>query len=73
MSILEMIIFLVFIFMNSIFSFYYGQRSGKWDGIVGTMRFLKEQKCLKPKSSVKEFKHWPEFLQHVYTNPEEIE
>ena len=72
MTSLEIFGFFTFVVLNTVFTFRAGQESGKWQGIVGTMLFLKEKKCLMPKTSIRDFDTWPEMLQSIYTNPENI-
>lgn len=73
MSEFEIGFVVVLITINSYFSFKAGASSGKWEGIVSTLRFLKEEKALKGKTSIKNFKNWPDPLQKVFINPAEFE
>jgi len=69
MSTIQTFTIFAFVIINTYFSFRAGRESGKWEGIIGTMRFLKDEKALKGKTLIKGYQHWPESLKKAFTNP----
>jgi hypothetical protein len=67
-----LLLFLLFAAANSFFCYRAGERAGKWAGVVNTFQFLKIEKCLKDTASVAAYNTWPNHLQKLYTNPEEL-
>tara|TARA_R110001592_G_scaffold266916_2_gene532779 strand:- start:23 stop:247 length:225 start_codon:yes stop_codon:yes gene_type:complete len=65
----DYIIFLVFIAINSYFSFKAGEKAGKFVGMISIVQFLKEKNVLKDKKEIVGFKNWPLAIQMLYANP----
>ena len=64
------IIFLVFIAINSYFSFKAGEKAGKFVGMISIVQFFKEKDVLKDKNDIQGFKNWPLAIQMLYANPD---
>lgn len=67
------LIFVVFVILNSYFSFRAGEKAGKFGGIISIVQFLKDKNALKDKNNIIGFNQWPELVKEVYNNPYEIE
>ena len=63
------IYFLLFILINSYFSFKAGEKAGKFVGLISIVQFLKEKRVLKDKKDITGFKKWPLAIQMLYANP----
>ncbi|MDA8847127.1 hypothetical protein N9J02_00680 [bacterium] len=66
----DYIIFLVFIAINSYFSFKAGEKAGKFVGMISIVQFFKEKDVLKDKKDIQGFKKWPLAIQMLYANPD---
>jgi hypothetical protein len=64
--------FLIFIGVNTYFSYQSGLTSGKYHGIRSTFQYLKSQNALKPVNQVTTFSEWSEDLKKMYTDPEQM-
>ena len=65
----QYIIFLLFIIVNSYFSFKAGEKAGKFVGMISIVQFLKEKRVLKDKKDIVGFKKWPEAIRLLYVTP----
>ena len=66
----QYVIFLLFIVINSYFSFKAGEKAGKFVGMISIVQFLKEKRVLKDKKDITGFKKWPEAIKILYTTPD---
>ena len=63
------LIFLLFVVVNSYFSFKAGEKAGKFVGMISIVQFLKEKDVLKDKKDITGFKKWPEAIKLLYVTP----
>ena len=70
---LTVLAFIVFVCVNSYFSFRAGETSGKFGGIVSIIQFLKTKDALKDKNNITGFEQWPTLVKKVFNNPYDIE
>ena len=64
------ILFLIFILINSYFSFKAGEKSGKFIGMISIVQFFQTKGVLKDKKEIIGFKNWPTPIQILYINPD---
>lgn len=69
------IYFLLFILINSYFSFKAGEKAGKFVGMISIVQFLKEKNVLKDKKDITGYDRWPEAIKVLYVtaNPDLFE
>mgnify|MGYP003648812105 FL=1 len=62
--------FMLFIVINSFFSFKAGEKAGKFIGMISITQFFKEKHVLKDKNKIEGFKDWPASVQIMYVTPD---
>ncbi len=63
------VFFLVFIAINSYFSFKAGENSGKFIGMISITQFFRDKQALKDKHKISGFENWPLPIQIIFTDP----
>lgn len=67
------VLFLLFVCVNTIFSYRAGLKDGTFNGMHMAFRFLKNKSALKDKNSVIGFMQWPVPLQELFNDPDNLE
>ena len=67
---LHYLLFVLFIALNSFYSFKAGEKAGKFIGMISITQFFKEKHVLKDKNKIEGFKDWPASVQLMYITPD---
>lgn len=67
---LHYLLFVLFIALNSFYSFKAGEKAGKFIGMISITQFFKEKHVLKDKNNIEGFKDWPEAVRLMYLTPD---
>ena len=67
---LHYLLFVLFIALNSFYSFKAGEKAGKFIGMISITQFFKEKHVLKDKNNIEGCEDWPEAVRLMYLAPD---
>jgi len=66
MDFFQITIFMIFILLNSYFSYSAGKKEGMYQGMISITQFFKTKNAFVDKNKITGYKNWPTPIRHIF-------